>query len=408
MPCAVGVVLAVGVLVFAAGAAAAGRDLTTVTLVDSTAATDGAATVVANFERAYPNVVINVVAESSAAELAELQAGTAPDILQVGAGPGVAGQPGVWPLGPQYFADLSGEPWVKQLWPSLVGVMSAGGKVYAEPTVNSVFGMVYNKDLFARLGLTPPTSWSALLADCGRIADQGIVPIEFDGANATSVGDISNALAANSVFPSYPNWSSARQAGKVTFDGTPGWRQALQSFLDLQNARCFEPSPTTVSAAAATGVFESGGAAMMIRGTSTIGASIATTPGLNWGLFPLPAASGKPLRVVINPLHALAVNAASPVKQQAIEFLDFVGRAWQSVALASANYSISALDAWKGVAPSYLSLFAPAFKAHRVYVAPSAWANNLNGVAVLRADIVSMLTDTKTIDQVLTDADAAW
>jgi ABC-type glycerol-3-phosphate transport system substrate-binding protein len=120
-----------------------------------------------------------VVSESSAAELAGLQAGTAPDVLQAGPGPGIAGQPGVWPLGQQYFADLSGEPWVKQLWPSLAGVMSAGGKVYAEPTVNSVYGRVNNKDLFARLGLTPPTSWSALLVDCGRLAGQGIVPIEF-------------------------------------------------------------------------------------------------------------------------------------------------------------------------------------------------------------------------------------
>ena len=76
--------------------------------------------------------------------------------------------------------------------------------------------------------------------------------------------------------------------------------------------------------------------------------------------------------------------------------------------MATANYSISALDAWKGVTPSYLSLFAPAFESHRVYVAPSAWANNLNGVAVLRADITAMLAGTKTIDQVLGDADAAW
>ena len=405
---ALGVSLVTALAIGVADAFAAPAATTTVTMVDSTVATDGIATVIANFEHTYPNIVINVVAESSAAELAGLQTGTAPDILQVGPGPGVAGQPGVWPLGPQYFADLSGEPWAKQLWPAEAGVMSAGGKVYAEPTVNSVYGMIYNKDIFARLGLTPPTSWSALLADCGRIADQGTVPIEFDGANATSVGDISNALAANSVFPSYPNWSSARQAGKVSFEGTPGWHQALQSFLDLENARCFEPSPTTVSAATASSVFDGGGAAMRILGTSTIAAGLAGNPSLNWGLFPLPAPSGKALRVVINPLHALAVNASSPVRQQAIEFLDFVGHSWQGVAVASANNSISALDAWKGVVPSDLSLFAPAFKSHRVYVAPSAWANNLNGVAVLRADITAMLAGTKTIDQVLTDTDAAW
>lgn len=404
-----GIALFAVVTFWSAGAGAARSDVTTVTLVDSTAATDGIGTVIANFERAYPSIVVNVVAMSSASETAALRAGTAPDVLQVGAGPGVGGQPGVWPLGQQYFADLSGESWVKQLWPALAGVLSANGRVYAEQTVNSVFGMIYNKDIFARIGLTPPNTLSALLADCGRIAEQGIVPIELAGGDAVSLGDLANALAANTVFPSYPNWSSARQAGKVTFEGTSGWHQALQELVDMQNARCFEASPNTVSASTAYTAFNSGNAAMMILGTSVVAANIAAAnPSVNFGLFPLPAATGKSLRVVVNPLRALAVNAASPVKQQAIQFVDFAGRAWQSVALATANSSISALDASKAIVPSYLSLYAPAFKTHRVYIAPSAWANNTNGPAILRADVMALLAGTKTIDQVLTDTDAAW
>jgi raffinose/stachyose/melibiose transport system substrate-binding protein len=298
---------------------------------------------------------------------------------------------------------------VKQVWPALLPLESVAGKVFAEPSVNSVYGIIYNKDLFRRFGVAPPTTWSALLAACGRIADQGVVPIELAGADGVSMGDLSNAMAANNVFAAAPNWSVARAAGKVTFEGTPGWHRALQSILDLQSARCFEPSPSTITAASAYAVFDSGGAAMMILGTSVVAANIArATPAPNFGFFPLPAASGKANRVVINPLRALAVNAASPVKQQAVQFLDFLGRSWQSLAWATGNYSIASVDAWKGVVPTYLALFAEPFKAHRIYVAPSAWANNANGTAVLRADITAMLAGTKTIDQALTETDAAW
>src|SRR6266496_3022136 len=51
---------------------------------------------------------------------------------------------------------------------------------------------------------------------------------------------------------------------------------------------------------------------------------------------------------------SLTVNVASPVKQQALQFLDFIGRSWQSVAFANDENSISSLDVVKGVAPEKL------------------------------------------------------
>ena len=29
----------------------------------------------------------------------------------------------------------------------------------------------------------------------------------------------------------------------MTFEGTPGWHQALQEFVDMNNAGCFQPGP---------------------------------------------------------------------------------------------------------------------------------------------------------------------
>jgi ABC-type glycerol-3-phosphate transport system substrate-binding protein len=106
--------------------------------------------------------------------------------------------------------------------------------------------------------------------------------------------------------------------GKVTYEGTPGWHQALQSILDLQAGGCFEPSPATVNAATAYGVFDSGQAAMMINRSVDTATNISqANPSLNLGFFPFPGQNAKLIRILLNPADTLAVSAASPVRQQA-------------------------------------------------------------------------------------------
>ena len=209
--------------------------------------------------------------------------------------------------------------------------MSAG-KLYAAPLVNSLVTVIYNRDVFARLGVQPPTTWSQFLANCNRIADSGVAPVAMAGADAVSVGFLGTALSANTVYTTDPNWSAKRNAGKVTFRGTPGWQRALALIQDMKGARCFQPSPATTSAAAAYGLFNAGQAAMMIASSvDTVTNVLQPNPTLNFGLFPLPGESAKSTRVLANPAVNLTVNAASPVKEQALQFVDFVQRSWQSV-----------------------------------------------------------------------------
>jgi raffinose/stachyose/melibiose transport system substrate-binding protein len=131
-------------------------------------------------------------------------------------------------------------------------------------------------------------------------------------------------------------------------------------------------------------------------------------PSMNLGFFPILGATASSTRVLINTVVNLAVNAASPVKQAAVTFLDYIGRAWQGVAIANTYDSISSLDLAKGVGPANLPLFSSLFKAHDTAVTALSWANNPAAIAVWRADITALLAGTKTIDQVLAETDAAW
>src|SRR4051794_32232732 len=113
----------------------------------------------------------------------------------------------------------------------------------------------------------------------------------------------------------------------------------------MKGARCFQPSPATTSTAAAYGLFNAGQAAMMIASSvDTVTNVLQPNPTLNVATFPLTGESPKSTRVLINPAVNLTVNAASPVKQQALQFVDFVQRSSQSVAIANAEDSIASID----------------------------------------------------------------
>jgi raffinose/stachyose/melibiose transport system substrate-binding protein len=398
---------------FAAVAPARTGDVTTVRLVARAQHQASLDALIDRFERQNPNVVVKPTYFASglnAAVTSTLAAGTAADVLSIGSGGApTAGIPSVWALAPRYLADLSGRSWVKGVWKQLLPLFSVHGKVYAAPYVNSVISVLYNKDAFARAGVTPPTTWSQFLANCNRLADRGIVPVAEAGADPVTVGFLGVALASGTVYPGDPNWSVERNAGKVSFGGTPGWHRALGLVGEMKDARCFSPSAATTSAVTAYGLFNSGQAAMVIiSSVDAVTTVLQPNPSLDVGRFPLPGETPKATRVLVNPAVNLTVNAASPVREQALAFVDFAERAWQSVPVADAENSLPNVDIAAGYAPERWSLFRPYLKARQTYVMPLAWANNPTGVAVFRAGISALLAGTKTVDQVLAEVDAAW
>jgi raffinose/stachyose/melibiose transport system substrate-binding protein len=222
--------LAAGLLVFVSGAAATGREVTTVTLVARTAHAPALEEAIARFEALHPDIAIKASYPSpavlSSTILNGLANGTAPDIMVMStSGAGTAGLPSLWALGPQYLTDLSNERWVKQLWRPLLPLAGVAGKVYGEPIdTGSIQLVIYNRDVFAQHGLTAPTTWAGLLSLCSRIADQGIVPIELGGGDAVSAGAIGTAIAANTVYrptrTGAPGETEARSASQQPPAGT--------------------------------------------------------------------------------------------------------------------------------------------------------------------------------------------
>jgi hypothetical protein len=57
------------------------------------------------------------------------------------------------------------------------------------------------------------------------------VAVDLNGTSPTTVGYTLLGLATPLVFGQGTHWTAALKAGTVSFDGTAGWRQALQESL---------------------------------------------------------------------------------------------------------------------------------------------------------------------------------
>lgn len=77
--------------------------------------------------------------------------------------------------------DLSGEPWVSRILQPYEEGVSHNGKVYGLPLWDlggsASWLLVYNKQIFADLGLEPPTTYDELVNVSQTLLDNGITPI---------------------------------------------------------------------------------------------------------------------------------------------------------------------------------------------------------------------------------------
>ena len=72
---------------------------------------------------------------------------------------------------------LSSEEIKSSLPQSIINSVSYNNSVQALPFAQYAWGFYYNKDVFARLGLTPPKTWKAFKKLCNTLASNGISPL---------------------------------------------------------------------------------------------------------------------------------------------------------------------------------------------------------------------------------------
>jgi raffinose/stachyose/melibiose transport system substrate-binding protein len=139
------------------------------------------------FMKDHPNVKINItVLENDTFKpklQTEIQGGNVPDLFQSWGGGGMAEQVDAGVL-KDITADVAG--WKDTINPGALGMYALDGKQYGIPFDLGMVGFWYNKDEFAKAGITaPPATWEELLADVDKLKAAGVTPMSVGGSPAT-------------------------------------------------------------------------------------------------------------------------------------------------------------------------------------------------------------------------------
>ena len=183
------------------------------------------------------------------------------------------------------IVDLSG--WDANVVKSAKG--KEDGKLYAVPLAQQTLQMYYNKDLFARNGLTPPTTWAQFMAVNSKLKAAGVVPMAVGAKDDWTLPILHQVLAAPRFGGS--TFETAVTTGKKTFND-PDWVTSVDVVKQLQP---YMPSSVVgVAYTDAQILFTSGKAAMFPGGSFELAFFQKQAPGLNMGVFQVPAPVGSP------------------------------------------------------------------------------------------------------------------
>jgi raffinose/stachyose/melibiose transport system substrate-binding protein len=269
--------------------------------------------------------------------------------------------------------------------------------------------MFTNDALFAKLGLKVPQTFSQLLAVCRAAKADGTVAVLFNGGGPGSQFMI-DAIAVATVYGRDPHWAAELRAGTVSFEGSPGWHQALQRFIELNDAGCFDPG-IAGAVNVPLGQFAQGGGLMLVTQSSNKGSLDTFDPRFPYSFHPFPGETvpGQ-TETMIQLDRSLSVNAhSSPEKQAAARtFIDFVARPAQNALYTKAIGNLTQREFLRNELPSFMQPMAPVFAAHAYAINPIfTWWNPDVGEVLLH-DGVGLLTGQVTVDQLLQAMDAAW
>src|ERR1044071_776943 len=195
---------------------------------------------------------------------------------------------------------------------------------YGIPMDVTTIPMIYNKKLFEKAGLDPnkpPQTWDEFIAAGKKLKASGVSGFVSGWQETWLIYSLFTDLAFN-VMGESKVMDTFR--GKVPYTD-PQWIQVLSAFEMLQKAGFADPSLVTMGNKIAEQTFASQRSGMTFNGSWAVNVYSGMNQELDYAPFLPPAVNPK------NPRHAwggagtvFSVNAKSPNKQKAVEFLKWL------------------------------------------------------------------------------------
>lgn len=183
------------------------------------------ADLVSVFEKQYPNITVKLDTQPAGSEgdnlmKTKLSTSTMDDVFYYNTGSLMQA------LNPDNtLVNLTDQPWVSKVTDDFKSTVTTAKGMYAAPLGTSFGGgVVYNKKVFAALGLSVPTSWDQFMSTAKKIKDSGtgITPVQQAyGTDWTAqlfvLADYANVAHAD------PTWAAKYTANKAKYADEPAF-----------------------------------------------------------------------------------------------------------------------------------------------------------------------------------------
>ena len=166
----------------------------------------------------------------------------------------------------------------------IAGSYNGDGKLYSLPFASQTLGLFINKDVFAKAGLTPPTTWDEFITVSKALKEKGIIPLA-NGLGTSWFNEMFVAIFTNPFLG--PDFVKDLTTGKTTFKD-PRYVAALGKLLELRDY--MPPGYEGVDYDTAGQLFLTGRAAMLAGGSFDIATYRAAKPQINMEFIAPPAA----------------------------------------------------------------------------------------------------------------------
>ena len=134
------------------------------------------------------------------------------------------------------LVNLADQPWQKNIVSSFYPTVSIGRKIFGAPLGSAMGGgILYNKVVYAKLGLKIPLSWAQFMSNSAKIKKAGIIPViqtykDSWTAQLLVLADQFNVQAAN------PNFASEFTSNRARVATTPAAFASFAHLADIKKA----------------------------------------------------------------------------------------------------------------------------------------------------------------------------
>jgi len=252
------------------------------------------------------------------------------------------------------LADLAHLPQAKLINPNIQALVNQYASFHGETNVLpfsvAAEGVIYNKDLFDKVGVSDvPTTWSEFLAVCEKFKSKNITPIyQTYGDTWTTQQGLFDYTVGGMI-------DVAAFYKQLNAEGTNLGPNSSVSFAKDFTAPCkqmlslapyFNENPIAKHYADGNLAFASSQAGMYMQGPWAVGQVLTINPKLKMGTFPLPAtddASQTKCRVNLDLAVWLPRSQPAAQRTAALHFLNYLMQPSVVTAYNQANLAFSPL-----------------------------------------------------------------